>query len=585
MNVDVSMRRRIKDFAQKRERLLSTEEGRMTKRSSAFRVALGFPNTYEVGMSNLGFQTIYRLLNQLDQVLCERFFLFDFPPNKGTRTLESNHNIKDFDLISFSVPFELDYPNVLKLLKLSGISLLSTARKMNTPLIIAGGIAPTLNPEILAPFFDCLFMGEAEEMLAELVDQYLQLHSQKISKEEVLFELSKIKGVYVPRFYQTSYHKDGSIKEINVKKGVPSVIQKRSVNLEEIETFSPITSPYAHFKNSFLIEVGRGCARGCRFCAAGFIYQPCRFYKKESILSQAEKYAGDIKSASPTGHVGLIGSLISDHPELEEICEALYLDGFEIGTSSLRVDMISPKLLKILVDSKMRTLTVAPEVGTEKMWKVINKKINREAVLKSAKLASEAQIPNLKLYFIIGLPFEEEEDMDGVVDLIRQVHRIFIKESRPIRVHKNKRSVLRKLRISINPFIPKPHTPFQWCGMDCEKELKRKLNIIASGVKDLKEVHFERKSIRQAILQGIFSLGNRQVGEGLLYTIEENLNFRQAWKKAGVDTDSIVFQPKKLNYLFPWDMIDSGVSKSFLIKEFEKAKKTVAEWEKQTVRP
>ena len=274
--------------------------------------------------------------------------------------------------------------------------------------------------------------------------------------------------------------------------------------------------------------------------------------------------------------MGLVGSLISDHPQLENVCEALNSKGFEIGTSSLRVDMISPQLLRILVDSGMRTLTIAPEVGTARMWEVINKKINRQAVLKSAELASEADVPTLKLYFIVGLPFEREEDLDGIVDLIREVHGIFIKKHKPGKASGKKRSALRTLRISVNPFIPKPHTPFQWCGMDQEKELKRKLAKITSGLKGLRGVRIEKKSARQAILQGLFSLGNRDVGMGLFYAVEENLNYRQAMKKAGVEPELIVFQPKSLDSVLPWDMIDVGIAKSRLVKELKEAQRAAA---------
>ena len=503
----------------------------------------------------------------MDQVVCERFFLFDFPHYGGAKTLESDHPIRDFDLIAFSIPFELDYPNVLKLLKLSQIPLLSSQRKEDSPLIIAGGVAVTLNPEVLAPFFDCLFIGEAEEMISEFMETYMTLHDTKAPKDEILLKLSKIKGVYVPRFYQVNYHEDGCVQDIKIKEGAPSVIQRRRVNLDGMETFSPIISPYAHFKNSLLIEVGRGCVWGCRFCAAGHIYQPARFYKKESILNQVKKYAQD------SLHVGLIGAVVSDHPELENICETLAMNGFEIGTSSLRVDMVSPQLLKILCDSGLKTLTLAPEVGTEKMWRVINKKLTWENVLKSAELAKDALIQNLKLYFIVGLPFEKEEDIDGIVNLIGEVHQIFLRDKKT----NERKDSLRRIKLSINPFVPKPHTPFQWCGMSQEEELKKKFNKIADKVNNLKGIYLERKSIREAILQAIFSLGNRKVGEGLFYKIEENLSFSQAWKKAGVNPNLIAFESKSLASILPWDIIDSGMSKSYLKAEFEKAKKIAKE--------
>ncbi len=434
--------------------------------------------------------------------------------------------------------------------------------------MIAGGIAPTLNPEILAPYVDCVLVGEAEDVLAEFVDEYSRLRSLKVSKENVLLELSRIEGVYVPALYQVDYYGDGTIKDVRAERSAPQVVKRRSVNLEEVETFSPIISPHAHFRNSLLVEVGRGCARGCRFCAAGYVCQPCRFYARESVLSQVDEHAGDIR------HVGLIGSLISDHPELEQICETLSSKGLEIGTSSLRVDAIGPKLLKTLVDSGLRTLTIAPEAGTQRMWKVIKKNVDKKAVLKSAKLASEALISNLKLYFMVGLPFEREEDIDGIIHLVRQVHGVFIKGPRPSGEMKR---ALPRLRISINPFIPKPHTPFQWCGMNEKKELKRKLSKIAGGLRRLKGVHFERKSVRQAILQGLLSLGNRRVGEALLYVIEENLTFSQAWKKAGLRPDRIAFSPKSFESRFPWDIVDTGVSKEYLMREFEKARMAAVE--------
>ena len=581
----------MRDFSTLRKKLLSSERGTIRKKFFSLRVALGFPNSYEVGMANLGFQTIYRLLNQMEGVVCERFFArplddrFD-PAFGGThrdvKTLESNLNLRNFDIIAFSISFELDYLNVLKILKISGIPLKSSQRSAGGPLIIAGGVAITLNPETMAPFFDCLLIGEGEEVLPDFIRTYLQSANQRISKEERLFNLSKIKGVYVPRFYNIIYDREGKIEKREIKKEVFELIEKRKADVSKIETFSLISSTHIHFKNSLLVEVGRGCARGCRFCAAGYIYSPCRFYDKDSILSQVERHVGKNR------HVGLVGSLISDHPDLGQICLNLHQKGLEIGVSSFRVDKISSNLMEILIKSGLRTLTIAPEVGSEKMWRVIKKNISREDILKSAQIAAEAFIDNLKLYFMIGLPFEEKEDIEGIIDLIHQIHKIYIKPLSSTHTDNFTKGVVShkiKIILSINPFVPKPHTPFQWSAMNSEKELKTKMKRIETKVKNLKGVHLEKKSIRQAILQGILSVGNRRVGEGLFYHIQENLTLHQSWRKAGVDVDSIIFKEKDFSSPLPWDIVDSGIDKSFLIKQFEKAKEIANAYTEKSMLP
>jgi radical SAM superfamily enzyme YgiQ (UPF0313 family) len=233
------------------------------------------------------------------------------------------------------------------------------------------------------------------------------------------------------------------------------------------------------------------------------------------------------------------------------------------------VDKISSRLLEILVDSGMKTLTVAPEAGTERMWKIIKKNIDREVVLKSAKAAYEASVPNLKLYFIIGLPYEKETDIEGIIRLVHDVHALFVRGQK---THSGEKKKLRGIKISVNPFIPKPHTPFQWCAMEKESELKRKLDKITKGIWKLKGVRMEIKSVRQAVIQGILSLGNRKVGEALHYTVEENLNYSQAWKKAEVKPSLIAFTARDLSSKLPWDIIDTGVDKASLAREFEKAK-------------
>ncbi len=514
---------------------------------------MGFPNTYELGMSNLGFLTIYRLLNQIDEVFCERFFLLDRSLSAEVRTLESNLSLNHFSIIAFSVAYELDYLNVLKILKLSGIPLKSEQREGKSPLIIGGGIALSLNPETMASFFDCIFIGESEELILEFIGKYLEFSKGKSSKEKLFFCLSQIPGIYVPRFYQPHYDGKGWTTDIRAEKAVPKKVKKRKADLFSIQTHSPIISPFSHFKNSFLVEIGRGCARGCRFCAAGHLYQPTRFHTQKNILEQIDFFAEGSEK------IGLVGSLVSDFPDLESLCFSIYRKGFQIQISSFRVDKVKKPLLQILLKSGMRSLTIAPEVGSEKMWKVINKKITEEDVLKSVEISKEMGIKKLKLYFIVGLPWEDEKDIQAVVDLISEIQKIYKKFGR--------------ITLSVNPFIPKANTPFQWAGMNKEPELKFKLHTIFEKAKALPGVSFEKKSTREALLQGILSLGNRRIGEALYYRVVEGLNFTKLWEKAKVDFDFFLFEKKDFSLFFPWDIIDTGIKKGFLLKEYKKAEK------------
>jgi radical SAM superfamily enzyme YgiQ (UPF0313 family) len=465
--------------------------------------------------------------------------------------LESGDPLNFFQIISFSVPFELDYLNVLKILKQAKIPLLSKERDENQPFLLAGGVAVTLNPEVMAPFFDAIFIGEAEEAIVEVAEIFKKGHTKK----RTLQELSKVKGVYGLEFYEPVYDEKGFLKKYEIEKGVPAKIENRKTDLEKIETYSSIVTPLSHFKDMFIVETERGCAWKCRFCAAGHLYKPFRPHKKEKIISEIEKYAGDSRS------IGLLGSMVSDLPFLEELCCDLYRKGYQIGVSSLRVDKVTPGLLDILIKSGLKTLTLAPEAGTERMWKIIDKRIDREDVLRAARLAREKNLEKLKLYFIIGLLFETTKDVEGIVDLVKEVGEAFMASRKNVGtalVAVRKKEII----LSINPFVPKAHTPFQWAPMDSEKSLREKLKIISDGVRGLKGVKFEKKSIKEAILQGVLSQGNRKVGMGLYYHIKENLPLAQAFKKAGVDTEFLAFKEKPEDYLFPWEIVDAGIEKA-----------------------
>ena len=499
-------------------------------------IALVFPNSYAVGMSNLGFQSVYRLFNEFPGVICERAFYYtDFP--SVTRTLESNTELREFDVVAFSISFELDFLNLVQILINAGITPFSSIRHFREPLIIAGGAVCFLNPTPLSPFVDLFVVGEIEQQLESLIGSFLESKKVKFNKEKILASLNSKAGFYVP--------------ELN---DLAKKVQKVHSSLKnEIPQYSPIISPYIHFKNMFLVEVGRGCGRRCNFCAASHIYHPFRIFSVEKIMETIQKFCRE------TRRIGLIGSAISDYPGIDELSEQLVNEGYEVGLSSFRLDKISPSLIKSLEQGRLKTITFAPEAGTERMRNVIHKNLSFKQIIEAAEVISFSNIRQIKLYFLIGLPGETQEDIEGIVNLVDKMQQIFLKQK------KHKRIVL-----SVNTFIPKPFTPFQWSTMENEYNIRRKRKFLNNQIKKISNVQISPKSTKDETLQGIFSLGDVNVGKAIYYKISEKLDWQSAWIKAGVDLNQILYSSTNIKKKLPWDIIHSGIKKEKLWEIWER---------------
>ncbi len=525
------------------------------------KVALVYPNTYHVGMSNLGFQTVYDLLNKIDHVVCERSFLPDDSGPAAGRivAIESGRPISDFDIIAFSVSFENDYPNLLTILDRAGIPLRSDDRGPPHPLVIAGGIAFFSNPEPMSQFIDCFLIGEAEAILPRFFDiAQPDLLSQ--DKRTCLKTLARnVTGAYVPAFYSTTYNPDGTVCAIEPLIDVPVKIERMYMkDLSNVPTCSAIITTDTTFDSTFLIEVGRGCPHGCRFCSTGFVYRPPRF-RSFSLLDKCLQ-----QGASMTDEIGLVGAAVSDLPDINKLCGQALEKDTRISFSSLRADALSPELLSILRQNKVKTATIAPDAGSERMRKVINKGITEEDVLNAAESLVASGIPNLKLYFMIGLPTETMDDVEAIVLLCKQIKHRFLKSSRI-------RKRIGEITVSLSSFIPKPFTPFQWIPMDEVRSLKKKIKKIKDGLKRVANVRVHSDIPRWAYIQALLSSGDRKVAQILLLANQNRGNWPKTFKASPVNTDFYVHRERSLNELFPWDFIDNGINKSFLKQEYQRA--------------
>ncbi len=551
--------------------MLSREVGFIKKpHGGRLRVALAFPNTYYVGMSNLGLQTVYKLFNQLDEVVCERVFL---PPKQELQaqlksgaqlvTLESQTPVADFDVFAFSVSFEWDYTNILTMMRLAGMPVYASHRTERHPLVVIGGAVTFVNPEPLALFADVIAAGEGETLIPALA----RAMTGAASRDELLCTLAQVRGFYIPSFYDVRYGGDGIVEAFEPKAGTgaPPVVKKAAV--KSTETLDPpstvIYTPDTEFGSRFLVEVVRGCANLCRFCWAGYNYLPVRPFPKDRILALA-------KAAKPhANRAGLVSIALCDHPEIEELLTSLHTMGYSISPASLRLDDLTPEIVRLLHASGEKSLTIAPETGSDRLRRVINKTMTNEEILEKADLIFRTGFENLKLYFMIGLPTETDEDLDAIRDLTLQLRDVMMSHARD-------RGHVGRIVGSVNPLIPKPGTAYQWLPLEDAASIDRKSKRLKALLFGIDNVYFSVKSERHSYYQALLSLGDRRVAPAIVAAEQNGGNWRAAVAEVGLNADAYLFRDRSHDRVLPWDIIDGGIKQAFFRAEYQKA--LDAEW-------
>lgn len=550
------------------------------------RYGFGFPDIYEVGMSHLGMHIIYNLLNEIEDVFCERIFAPWIDMEEILRkeslplfTLETYSPIKELDFIGFTLQYELSYSNILNMLSLGKIPLKSSERDESYPLVIAGGPC-AYNPEPLAEIVDMFVLGESEEVLIEILDIYRDIKTEGYDKQKFLEKASKVEGVYVPSFYEVDYKNDGTIEAFKPKKEEYPIKIKKRIIKDINEAFYPekVIVPFADVVHDrAMIEIFRGCTRGCRFCQAGMIYRPIRERKSDKVLELADKLLKN------TGYEEIsISSLsTSDYSQLNELVRGL-IDKYiskRIGVSvpSLRLDSFSIKLIEEIQKVRKTGLTFAPEAGTQRLRDVINKGVEEKDLTYAVTNAFELGWNSVKLYFMIGLPTETLEDLDGIADLGRKVVDIYYNTPK-----ENRRKGL-KVTISTSSFVPKPFTPFQWEPQDEMNTLVEKQMYLKDKLK-IKKVTYNYHDSKTSFLEAVFARGDRKLSEVLIKAFEKGCRFdgwqehfhydkwMDAFSECGVDPDFYANRVRDYKEILPWDHIDVGVTKQYLMNENEKAR-------------
>lgn len=555
------------------------------------RFCMCFPDVYEIGMSHLGIQILYDMFNRREDIWCERVYSPWTDLDKVMRekkiplfALESQDPIRDFDFLGITIQYEMCYTNILQILDLSGIPLMASERTWEDPIVIGGGPC-TYNPEPLADFFDIFYIGEGETVYYDLMDLYKDCRQKGLTRDEFLKKAAKIPGLYVPSLYEVTYQEDGTIASFSpVEEGVPERIQKQIV-MDVTDTFYP-EAPIVPFikatQDRVVLEIQRGCIRGCRFCQAGMLYRPTR----ERSLEKLKYYAKAMLKNTGHEEISLSSLSSSDYSELKGIVNFLIEEfdgqGINISLPSLRIDAFSLDVMGKVQDVRKSSLTFAPEAGSQRMRDVINKGLTEEVILSGAGQAFEGGWNKVKLYFMLGLPGEEEEDIRDIAHLAESI------AERYYEIPKDQRNGKCQITVSTSFFIPKPFTPFQWAPMNNRDQFLGKAKIVNHEIKDMlnhKSIRYNWHEADVSELEGVLARADRRVAKVILLAYQKGALYdawgetfhyeywKEAFAEAGIDQEFYTSRERAPEEILPWDFIDIGVTKKFLLREWERSKR------------